>query len=81
MDFLAAILDTVKKTMKKNIKKEEIKNLIDNGFSAKEMCKELCISRKTLYNRFKEFGLSLIKPTPKFNINVFDSIDTEEKAY
>ena len=49
--------------MKKNIKKEEIKNLIDNGFSAKEMCKELCISRKTLYNRFKEFGLSLIKTT------------------
>ena len=67
--------------MKKNIKKEEIKNLIDNGFSVKEMCKELCISKRTLYNRFKEFGLSLIKPIPKFNINVFDSIDTEEKAY
>lgn len=67
--------------MKKNISKEKLESLISKRLSVKEICKELNISKRTLYNRFKEFNLSLLKPLPKFNINIFDIIDSEEKAY
>lgn len=82
MVSLVAIQDTVNNNfMKKNISKEKLESLINKRLSVREICKELSISKRTLYNRFKEFNLSLLKPLPKFNINIFDIIDSEEKAY
>lgn len=41
------------------------------------------IDRRTISKHFKKLGIEIINKQnrPKFNINVFDSIDTEEKAY
>lgn len=41
------------------------------------------IDRRTISKHFKELGIEIINKQnrPKFNINVFDTIDTEEKAY
>lgn len=41
------------------------------------------VDRRTISKHFKELGIEIINKQnrPKFNINVFDTIDTEEKAY
>ena len=41
------------------------------------------IDRRTISKHFKKLGIEVINKQnrPKFNINVFDTIDTEEKAY
>lgn len=64
----------------KKILKEEIEVLIKKRLSGKDISKELGITRKTLYNKMEKYGLKL-DTSPRFNIDVFDNIDTEEKAY
>lgn len=41
------------------------------------------VDRRTISKHLKELGIEIINKQnrPKFNINVFDTIDTEEKAY
>ena len=67
--------------MLKDIKKEDIENLISLKLSGHEIADKLNISRKTLYNKMNLFGLKLNTTEPYFDINIFDNIDTEEKAY
>lgn len=67
--------------MLKDIKKEEIEKLISLNLTGHEIAERLNISRKTLYNKMDIFGLKLNTAQPYFDINIFDSIDVEEKAY
>ena len=41
------------------------------------------VDRRTLSKHFKELGIEIVNKQnrPKFDINIFDNIDTEEKAY
>lgn len=57
-----------------------IRNLIMSGLNSAEICKNLHISRSVLFKRMKVIGISF-KDYKYFNINIFDQIDTEEKAY
>lgn len=61
---------------------EYIKN-INNSPSLTKICAKFHMNRKTLSDRLKELGYEVINHQNKlkFNENVFDSIDTEEKAY
>lgn len=51
--------------------------------SLTEMAKREQIDRRTLSRNFKKLGIEIINKwnRPKFNEHIFDSIDTEEKAY
>lgn len=51
--------------------------------SLTKLAKEYKIDRRTLSKRFKEMGIDVInnQNTVKFNESIFDSIDTEQKAY
>ena len=53
------------------------------GISLTQMAKREGTSRQTLAKKFKELGIEIINKQnrTKFNENIFDSIDTEEKAY
>ena len=61
---------------------EYIKN-INNSPSLTKICAKYHMNRKTLSDRLKELGYEVINHQNKlkFNENIFDSIDTEEKAY
>lgn len=48
--------------------------------SGNKIAEELGITRKTLYNKLHKLGITTIK-TSHINENIFDTIDTEEKAY
>lgn len=64
----------------KNITKEEIMSLIKKRLFGKDIAKELGITRRTLYNKMEKFGIKL-DTSPRFNTSIFDTIDSEEKAY
>lgn len=64
----------------KKITKEEIESLIKKRLFGKDIANQLGITRRTLYNKMEKFGLRL-DTSPRFNVNVFDIIDCEEKAY
>lgn len=62
----------------------EISNrYLTEKISLTKLAKEYKIDRRTLSKRFKEMGIDVInnQNTVKFNESVFDSIDTEQKAY
>lgn len=61
---------------------EYIKN-INNSPSLTKICAKFHINRKTLSDRLKELGYEVINHQNKlkFNENIFDSIDSEEKVY
>lgn len=56
---------------------------IDNEPSISKISKEFNIDKATLSNRLKELGIEIINHQNKlkFDETIFDSIDTEEKAY
>lgn len=62
------------------IDKNDINSCIKQGMNSKEICDKLKISRSVLFKNMKNFSLSF-KDYKYFNINIFDNIDTEEKAY
>lgn len=53
------------------------------AISLTEMAKREGIDRRTLSSHFKKLGIEVINKQnrPKFNKHIFDTIDTEEKAY
>ncbi len=62
----------------------EISNrYLTEKISLTKLAKEYKIDRRTLSKRFKEMGIDVInnQNIVKFNESVFDSIDTEQKAY
>lgn len=61
----------------------EIPKLINKGLSIKEMAKELNVSISAISRRCKALNLKVPNHhnSLKFDNTVFDSIDTEEKAY
>ncbi len=60
---------------------EYIANIPNSSIS--KICEKYHMTHKTLSNRLKELGYEIVnhQNEVKFNENVFDSIDTEEKAY
>ena len=62
---------------------EEYIQNIDNNPSLTKICAKYGMNRKTLSDRLRDLGYEVInhQNKSKFNENVFDSIDTEEKAY
>lgn len=74
--------------MKFNIAREQelltiIPQLIERKLSAKEISQELNISRTTVHRYCVKLGINIPNHhnALKFNNTIFDSIDTEEKAY
>ena len=65
---------------KKVIDVELLKSLIFSGKKSKDICEVFNVSRRTLFTVLKDNNLSF-KEYTYFNINIFDEIDTEEKAY
>jgi predicted DNA-binding protein YlxM (UPF0122 family) len=59
-----------------------IRYLID-GDSLTKLAEESGIGRQALSTNFKRMGISIInnQNKVKFNENIFDEIDSEEKAY
>ena len=55
----------------------------NQGISLSKLAKEYNTTIQTLSKKLKERGIEIInrQNTTKFNENIFDSIDTEEKAY
>lgn len=66
--------------MLKEVAKERIEELIKQRLTGKEIASILGITRRTLYNKMEKFGIHL-DTSPRFNISVFDIIDSEYKAY
>lgn len=66
----------------KNAVDEYLEN-IDNNPSLTKVCQKYGLERHSLSRRLKELGYEVVnyQNKLKFNENVFDSIDTEEKAY
>lgn len=62
---------------------EEYIQNINNNPSLTKICKKYKMNNKTLSDRLKELGYEIINHQNKlkFDENMFDSIDTEEKAY
>ena len=54
-----------------------------NGVSLSQIGKELGINRKRLSKDFKKLGIEIVQNGQKYlyNQNIFEIIDTEEKAY
>lgn len=65
------------------ITNEQIFHLIDEGKSMREICESLQVGKSSIRKRLRKFNIDLPNRwnETKFNENVFDSIDTEEKAY
>lgn len=59
----------------------EILNLFKQGNSLSKISKQLNISRKKVTKVVKDANLPIPKHTYLYNDNVFENIDTEEKAY
>ena len=62
---------------------EEIIELWKSGVSLCKLGKQFKIKKITISNKLKELGYEVINPQLElqFDENIFDSIDTEEKAY
>ena len=61
---------------------EKALDLYRQGQSINQIASELNISYPTIYNKFKSLGIEIRnKKLVKIDETVFDSIDTEEKAY
>ena len=62
---------------------EEIIKLWESGVSLCALQKQFKINKKTISNKLRELGYDVINPQLElqFNEHIFDSIDTEEKAY
>ena len=60
-----------------------IKRYLTEEISLTQLGKEYKIDRRTLSSNLKKLGVDIVNKqnTPKFNENVFDEINTEEKAY
>ena len=56
---------------------------LNTDISLTKMAERESTSRQTLAKYFKKLGVEIVNKqnVTKFNENVFDSIDTEEKAY
>lgn len=63
-----------------NVDEDCIKYLVMSGLNSTEICKNLNISRSVLFKRMKTAGISF-RDYSYFNTTIFDTIDTEEKAY
>lgn len=57
--------------------------LYEKGVSITKLAKQFGTTRKTLTSKLKERGIPIVnyQNKTKFNEHIFDSIDTEEKAY
>lgn len=68
-----------------NVSKEDLIALLTQpGLLLKDIYKKLRVCRGTLRKKFKEFNIipsDYLNFRAKYNVFVFDSIDTEEKAY
>ena len=68
---------------KAKITNEQILQLIHEGKTMKEICNNLHVNKSSIRKRLKK--LNIVIPNnwnrTKFNENIFDTIDTEEKAY
>lgn len=68
-----------------NLKKaiDEYIQMYDNKPSITKLSKKYNISAKTISDRLKSLGIKVInhQNKTKFNESIFDSIDSEEKAY
>lgn len=62
------------------MEKSDLIKLVEEGKSLKDICEIFNISSYILRKKLKEFGLPLMKHS-HFNEHIFDTIDTEEKAY
>lgn len=77
--------------MTNNLNKSEIINLAIKEYketkeqfrSAAKIAKKYCINRKTIINHLKKEGFKINKHKSTYfiNENIFEKIDTEEKAY
>lgn len=65
--------------MKKKVDYKKVKELALQGKRVKEIAEELGIYYTTVSYILKDYGIKL--PKAHFNEYIFDSIDTEEKAY
>lgn len=67
----------------RNINEENIIELYKNGYSIVEISKKINISRKKIYNVLLFNNIELTNKYNKYiyNENIFNKIDTEEKAY
>lgn len=65
------------------IKTDEMIKLIDSGMSINKAAKELGVHRSCILQRFKKQGIKVenFQNSLRFNENIFDKIDSEEKAY
>ena len=66
-----------------NFWKEIVNRYTKEQISLTQLAKEYNIDRRTLSSNLKRLGIEIInwQNIPKFNENIFDEIDTEEKAY
>lgn len=68
---------------KAKITNEQILHLIDEGKTMKEICNILQVNKSSIRKRLRK--LNIVLPNrwneTKFNENIFDFIDTEDKAY
>ena len=62
---------------------KDILPLYNNGESLTSIAKKFNTTRQTLSRELKKLGVTIVnrQNQTKFNENIFDSIDTEEKAY
>lgn len=87
-------VDTIRKILKengiKNIKRtfrtwsdKEVIDLYNKGISLTQIQRETGINRNSIAKVLKNHGIEVVNKQnqTKFNENIFDSIDTEEKAY
>ena len=74
--------------MEKPESPEELKNLLisllKEGKTNSEIANDFSVSEGTIYNWFKKFGIKVkdyLEFRLSYNVHVFDTIDSEEKAY
>lgn len=65
---------------KKVVDKDILESLIRDGYQCKDILSKIGISKSTLYKYLKKYKLS-ITYEQSFDYNIFDNIDSEEKAY
>ena len=69
--------------MEKQINWTNVKERYEGGISLTKLSKELGITRWNLTKKLKELGVKIVNNQNKlkFDDTIFNSIDTEEKAY
>ena len=60
---------------------EQFYDAVQKGMSVNEMARVFGVNRSSIYKRIRRRNVSPQKKEPLFNENIFDAIDTEEKAY